>query len=227
MKRMIEFAACCLVLFAFVACGSGNNSSNEEAFTVTGEDGKTYETYQEACRAQDFEAAHQFLDHYYNKYMEGYGKASDYESYQVKEARSVYQSAANYIFKQEMMYLMSDGSEQASDKVLYLLTEIPVEGTPHPEGRYSWVKIREDCDEAKDHVTYYKWVANYNANCNQILDLAISQNNNYLAKKVITMYKQNVINQRAEDNDDYFVKYTWSDRDAAIEKCKAAGIDTK
>lgn len=235
MKRMIKLATYSLGLFVIVACGSGSGSGNknakEEAYTVTGEDGKTYKTYQEACRAQDFEAAHQFLDHYYNKYMERYGKASDYESYGVSEVRSVYQSAANYIFKQEMMYLISDGSEQAADKVLYLLTEIPVEGTPHPEGQYGWNMIREDCEKAKDHTTYCKWVANYNANCNQIIDLAISQNNNYLAKKALMMYKQNIVHEKTKDEygrmQDYLVKYTWADKEAAIAKCKAAGIDTK
>ena len=220
MKSMIKLAACCLGIIAFVACGSGNKSDNEESFTVTNEDGKTFKTYEEACRAQDFEAAHQFLDHYYNKYMEGYGQALDYESYEVRKVRSVYQSAANYIFKQEMMYCISDGSEQAADKVLYLLTEIPVEGTPHPEGQYDWTRIRAHCSEAKDHTTYCKWVASYNANCNQIIDLAISQNNNYLAKKALMMYKQNVSNEKIE-HDNYIVNYTWADRDAAIAKCKA------
>ena len=73
-----------------------------------------------------------------------------------------------------------------------------------------------------------RWVTNYNSLCTQILDLAISQENQYLAKKVIKMYKQNVINERAyrnENSDDYKVMRTWADKEAAIAKCKEAGIN--
>jgi hypothetical protein len=222
-----------MAVFLLTACGSssskGEDKGEEEKITVTGADGKEYTSYQQACRVGDFEAAHKFLDFLHDNYVDGYGKADDYESYQVRDVREKYHAALNAIFKQEMMFLASDGSEQAADKVFYLLTEIPEEGSAHPDGRYSWVKNREDCDEAKEHVTYCKWVTNYNSLCTQILDLAISQENQYLAKKVIKMYKQNVINEedayREENSDDNKVKRTWTDKEAAIAKCKEAGIN--
>ncbi len=186
-----------------------------------------FDSYQEACKAGDFETAHQFLNTLYDKYMEGYGDADDYQSYRVKEVREKYHAALNYIFKQEMMFCASEGSEQASDKIIYLLTEIPEEGSPHPDGRYSWVKIREDCEDAKEHITYCKWVTNYNSLCTQIINLAISQNNEYLARKVLLMYKQNVVNEKDayKDNDDYKVKRLWTDKEEAIAKCREAGIN--
>ncbi len=62
----------------------------------------------------------------------------------------------------------------------------------------------------------------------QVLDLAISQDNQYLAKKVLKMYKQNIINEedayKKDNSDDYKVKRTWADKEAAIAKCKEAGI---
>ena len=228
MKRIKFLSFYCIAVFLLTACGSSSSKNEEEKITVTGANGKEYTSYQEACRAEDFEAAHKYLDILYDKYLEGYGSASDYQSYRVQDVREKYHAALNAIFKQEMMVFASDGSEQSSDKIVYLLTEIPEEGSAHPDGRYSWVKIREDCDDAKEHVTYCKWVTNYNSLCTQILDLAISQENQYLAKKVIKMYKQNVINEedayKKENSDDYKVKRTWADKEAAIAKCKEAGI---
>lgn len=228
MSRYFFMSFCCIAVFLLTACGSSSSKGEEEKITVTGADGKEYTSYQQACRAGDFEAAHQFLDVLHDKYFESYGEAREYDSYEVRDVREKYHAALKAIFKQEMMFLASDGSEQASDKVVYLLTEIPEEGSAHPDGRYDWIKIREDCEEAKDHTTYCKWVTNYNSLCTQILDLAISQENQYLAKKVIKMYKQNVINERAyrnENSDDYKVMRTWADKEAAIAKCKEAGID--
>ncbi len=232
MKRIKFLSFCCMAVFLLTACGSssskGEDKGEEEKITVTGADGKEYTSYQQACRVGDFEAAHKFLDFLHDNYVDGYGKADDYESYQVRDVREKYHAALNAIFKQEMMFLASDGSEQAADKVVYLLTEIPEEGSAYPDGRYSWWKIVEGSEEAKEHVTYCKWVTNYNSLCTQILDLAISQENQYLAKKVIKMYKQNVINEKAyrnEKSDDYMVKRTWADKEAAIAKCKEAGIN--
>ena len=231
MKKILFLSTLCLALF-LVSCGnSSSKNEEEEKITVTSSDGKEYTSYQEACRAEDFEAAHKYLDILYDKYLEGYGSASDYQSYTVREVREKYHAALNAIFKQEMMFLASDGSEQSSNKIIYLLTEVPKEGSPHPEGKYDCGMIGEIHGRAKDHVTYCKYVSNFNNLCNQILDLAISQNNQYLAKKVITMYLQNVENEEREDveryTDYYYVKYTWADKEKAVAKCKEAGINLK
>ena len=69
-------------------------------------------------------------------------------------------------------------------------------------------------------------MTNYNSLCTQILDLAISQENQYLAKKVIMMYKQNVENVKDPSDSNYYdVSHTWTDKEKAIEKCKEAGIN--
>lgn len=226
MKRIYFLAVCCLTICMLMACDSKKtNSSEEEGITVKGADGKEYTSYQAACRAQDFEAAHEILDILYDKYLEGYGVASDYEDISLEKVRAKYQAACGYIFKQEMMYCLSDGSEQASDKVLYLLSEIPVEGVPHPEGSYYFHDVDPGFSDGKEHYTYYSWVRNYNGYCTQILDLALSQNNAYLAKKVIGMYKQNIVHEEDSKKDShYIVKYLWTDKESAIAKCKAAGI---
>lgn len=98
MKKINLLALLCLTI-GFVSCGSSSSKNEEEKITVTGTDGKEYTSYQEACRAGDFEAAHKFLDVLHDKYIEGYGEASDYESYQVREVREKFHAALNYILK--------------------------------------------------------------------------------------------------------------------------------
>ena len=103
MKIKIKLAVCCLSLFAFVACG--------EKITVVGADGKEYESYQECCAAEDFEAAHLYLAK-----MENAARRSD----GMEKALAV---AKEEVFKQEALFLMSQDDEIAKKRILYLLKE--------------------------------------------------------------------------------------------------------
>ena len=87
-----------MAIFLLSACG-------EKKITVKGADGTEYESYQECCAAQDFQAAHQYLAKLKNSEIGGY--------YDAKE----------YVFKQEALYLMSIGDETAKKRVIYLLKE--------------------------------------------------------------------------------------------------------
>ena len=88
----------CSLFFSlsFVSCGG---------ITVKGANGTEYESYQECCAAQDFEAAHQYLAKMQNSGADGYSTAKE------------------YVFKQEALYLMSQGDEQAQKRITYLLKE--------------------------------------------------------------------------------------------------------
>lgn len=79
--------------------------------SVKGADGTEYETYQECCSAQDFEAAHLYLAKMENAMGDDYDKQKEYEA------------AREYVFKQETLYLMSIGDETAKKRILYLLKE--------------------------------------------------------------------------------------------------------
>ena len=162
----------------------------EEVFSVKGADGTQYESYQQACKANDFEAAHEFIGLIYDKLMKVIEETdpSGANSYNTSlEYEKQFQSAEDYVFKQEMMYLVSNGDEQSSDKILYLLTELQVLGEPLNEGLNNYYDAR--CLPQR---LYSQYVKRFNSHCDQILDLAISQNNEYLAKKVLGMYKQNI-----------------------------------
>ena len=80
-------------------------SACSKKITVKGADGTEYESYQECCAAQDFQAAHQYLAKLENSGGDGY--------YDAKE----------YVFKQEALYLMSNGDEADKKRLIFLLKE--------------------------------------------------------------------------------------------------------
>ena len=279
---------CCLAGFLLTAC------SNK--ITVKGEDGTEYESYQECCAAQDFQAAHQYLAKLKNSNSE--------------ELQEQWNEAKEYVFKQEALYLMSIGDETAQKRLIYLLKEegsnnkridmlielaldndddnfvktlanhynggvdedmlkkivdylsgkgerdnkeylvsllknlnsikilvdyaikegdinlvkevaskcdirdtdiittlvslnnkevsdiiirllstIEISGNKAPTG----VCSRVDFENNHEYVSYYNSIMKYNNSCNQLLDAAIYNGNDYVAKKVLTMYKNDMI----------------------------------
>ena len=96
---IISLIICCVVLFVLY--------SSWDKITVKGKDGTKYESYQECCAAQDFQAAHLFLAK-----MEQAGKGNWYIT-----------DAKKFVFKQEALYLMSIGDEASKKRIIYLLKE--------------------------------------------------------------------------------------------------------
>lgn len=211
MKQFISLAAICSVI-AFFSCGNSSKSSSEEAITVTGANGKEYTTYQEACRAKDYEAAFKFLDILHDNYVKNLG---------VPYRKTEYYSALDYIYKQEIMYLASVGDEASSNRIVFLLQEVPIEGKCNP-GLTSWFGEDEDA--------YIEAIKHYNDLCNTTLDLAISQGNKSLALKIIRLYKQNVeiiegdntgkikVNGTIVDDSHFYLKFNDIDKEHAQAK---------
>lgn len=110
MNQIIHITVFCLAVCLLSACG-------EKKITVKGADGTEYESYQECCAAQDFQAAHQFLAKMKNSIIE---KESSSEKYQ---AEKMFNEAKEEVFKQEALFLMSQNNEEAQSRILYLLKE--------------------------------------------------------------------------------------------------------
>jgi len=227
MKKILILLAIVIAVCYLGKCSCSGDSEKEHAIveiepeTVTGADGTEYKTYQAACRAGDFEAAHEFVD----KLQE---MAEGKNPILYKEEIEKYQAAQDYVFKQEMMYLAADGSEEASNKIIFLLTELPVEGEMLSEGMHDFYKVYGN--------RYKSWVKRYNTKCDEILSLAIQNKNEYLAKKVLGMFKQNMEGETGGHNEKIVVKgktitfdgnhgyvwYTNEDIDAAQKKYNQA-----
>lgn len=188
------------------SCGSKSTSSGEG--TVTSSDGKVYTNYQEACRANDFEAALTFVDKLEQEAME----RDEYNRY-IPDNVERYTSARDYVFNAEVQVLMDDGSQEASDRIIFLLNSLPQKGKKLPEGHEGTDARTSICDKSaynKDFAWYCETVYSYNEKCRQIMELCINQKNNYLAEKIVKLVKK-----RPTSENEVFpvVKYTDEDID--------------
>ena len=165
MKKVICFVVCCIAVLAITSCGEKK---------VVGADGKEYYSVEDACRNHDFEAAYQFV--------EKYEQDSFWDDQKVDRSRH-----KDYIFNQEMLYLVSLNTPEATNRVIYLLVENNIEGTPVGENQTYSMPIERD--PAKEYIAS---IIKYNERCNSVLDLAISLGNEELAKKMIDLYKKDV-----------------------------------
>ncbi len=90
-------------------CSCGSKS-------VKGADGKEYSSYQEACRHQDFVAAYDWIEK---------NNGSDDDK--------------DYVFNAEMLYLTSLGTEEASNRIVYLLAEYQIPGEVVNDASPNWL----------------------------------------------------------------------------------------
>lgn len=163
-----------------VTSADGNNAINE----------KKYESYREACRDGDFDAAHKLLDRMKEN-------AKDWED------ENKVQEAEDYIFNNEVNALVSQNSEEANTRIIYLLNEIPIEG----------IKLSIGTNASSSGSLYGKSCNRYNIKLNQILELAISTGNQDIAQKILPLYKEDEI---IRDWD--VVAYTYETKNAAQKK---------
>jgi len=136
-------------------CSCGSKS-------VKGADGKEYDSYQAACRNEDFNAAYEWIE-------KNNGSEED----------------KDYVFNAEMLFLASQNTEEASNRILYLLSEFQIPGTPVVPGREYKGK------EYKEAKNYLAGIERFNNRCNNVLDLAIAQGNEKLACAVVALVKKN------------------------------------
>ena len=174
--------------------------------SVKGADGMEYSSYQEACRHQDFVAAYDWIEK---------NNGSDDDK--------------DYVFNAEMLYLTSLGTEEASNRIVYLLAEYQIPGLPVQEcGDYS--EKDKNYEEAK---RYVEGVERFNRRCDNIIDMALTQKNKSLSEKIIKLYKQDIgysISNTAANPEAWFKvgmklyvgHFSWKSRDRAQTKIDEA-----
>lgn len=215
MKKLSVLSTALLALLLLTACGSGgdksnsnDNSKDEYKSNSNGNSKDEYKTYQEACNAQDFEAAWSFVYELENKSME----LDEYERY-IQQKVNAYTSARDFVFNAEVQLLLSNGSKEASDRVLYLLNSLPMKGNRLEEG-YEGTDARTSIVDGssfnKDFAWYCESVNSYNKKCRQIMELCVSQNNKYLADKIVKLVKETPSSNKGHGFD-YVVHYSNND----------------
>lgn len=108
MKKIGYFAVCCIAVLAVKMCSNNSDNSYSDStsgITVVGSDSSVYKSYEDACHAQDYEAAH--------KYLVAMKKAGS----------SDYKNAREFVFSQEALFLISQNDEVSTKRLFFLLEE--------------------------------------------------------------------------------------------------------
>lgn len=154
MKNYFLSIVCFTAICLLSAC------SGDTKITVKGADGTIYESYQECCAVNDFEAAHQYLnkmkneiDAYSQKYAEKIARYATDEYEKSESMKEAYNEAYNDVLQKEALFLIADGSEDAVNRLVFLMKE----------------------DEGKK------------LDASQFLELALTQNNVNLATKMLAL----------------------------------------
>ncbi len=195
-KNVIAIIAC---IGLVAACGGKSipeeNKDDSTSNTEVSSNDKEYDSYQSACRNQDFEAAYEWIEKHN-------GSEED----------------KDYVFNAEMLYLTSLGTEEASNRIVYLLAEFKMSGTPVNEGNHYG-------DQKEVAKNYIEGLLRHNRRCDNVLDMAIIQGNKALAKKIITMYQHDMTDYYIGLGHTWIKGFCWKSKKAAQKKFDDAVIE--
>ncbi len=161
-KQALFIGAACLLMVVVSMYGLYLLERGEQ-----GTDGNYYNSYIEAAQHGEFTVAHTLVNQTWQKYKK-VSQRKDHED-QAEQLYKQYMTETADLFVKEMTYLIGDGSEEASNRVAFLLVNLPTEYDANA----------------------------YSDRCNDVFNLAIITGNEYLAKKVLAMYKQNEAKNQA------------------------------
>lgn len=205
---------------------------------VGGFSGITTEQEQEyytLCAEGDFVGAKKVLNSFYNEYTQEFGKwrGGAWNDREARQKQQQYHTAMAYIFGQEATSIYYGEATDKTSKLISLLVAIPTEGAPLSEGKHGSGMFYDNdagvgASLAIDHVVYQTWVRFYNDRCEQILNMALANDDIALATKVAKLFKTEVKTSFEQDEvrgDEYniaTVTYDDSRRVEATNRCSAA-----
>ena len=207
MKHIYFLSFCCVAVLLLTACGSSSSKNG----SVTGADGKKYESYKEACRDNDFEAAHVFIDDLFSTYEKTVKDETDFDGdsgEKIKAAASNYCVAANYVYSKELRFLANLNEDEAWNRALYLVKEMDVVGRKYPKDTQN-IWPDGSCYFID---SYQEYVELRNRQCDELLELAIDNKNQSIAKKVLRCFCENC---KTTDHTPSLVYYVKDDIEAA------------
>ncbi len=222
-----------LLVILTVSCTS-NGNKDESHGNYSGENQeKDFKTYKEACEAQDFETARDFMsvlhDNYLKLLAEGQHSFSSYSASEAKKAEGQYYKAFDYIYNSEIQFILTnfDGND-CKDKLVFLLNEITEVGEKAPEGLCRYYDACVD-DYNISLGAYIEWTRHYNHLLDRTLSLAINRDNKDVAKEVLSYFVKNVkvtkgdsdgivVNGVKVDGNHGYIEYYTEDIDAAHKK---------
>lgn len=188
--------------------------------------------YRKAVKDGDFDTAHDVLDQLHEAYMQ---ETKRYNNEDFDKAKNAYFEALNYVYENEVRVIASQDMN-SGEKIAYLISEIPLDGETPVQGLCDYHKACDVLngdfflDSGIEWYRYINSVQAVNRICDKTMNLAISQNNENLARAVINQYKDDIeislgsgsgdviVDSIRVDGNHGYVKYTTKSKDAAQEK---------
>ena len=131
----------------------------------------------------------------------------------------VYVECVNKVIQAEISYLINEGDQQSSDRLIALINEYPIESNPA-------IGTTHDSDIIEGNDKYNAEVGQFNDYCNQILSRAISTKNQYLAEAIVNNFKPTLERKKVDThfigNDEYDYQYVETDKEKAKKILKEA-----
>lgn len=197
MKKVSKILLVCNLIILtslFVSCFHISESKDDKSEKEQLKEGEEL-SYRKAVKEANFEEAYDILAELRSQYSAMCSKDGILNRDERKEAELKFYDAFDYIYKGEVQYILSEfNAQESTDKILFLLEEVPVIGEKFPEGLCDYdVVCRGDWgDEGIPLDAYIVWTQHYNRLCNTILALAINRKNKELAKQVLSRFVENV-----------------------------------
>lgn len=180
---------------------------NKTEISVKGESGEKFHSYQAACEAQDFAAAHQYVV----KMEEASRKDRTIKEDDILDAKE-------YVFKKEAAYLLLDQGENGERRALYYLKELPrdiiVSCASHLIDLAIMVKnsglaynaLEILINSVKRGDNNYIILENIDEISDKLLDFAISNADKELANKILLLFYNSHNKKNAHQKYDEAVK---------------------
>lgn len=143
------------------------------------------------CRSlamnKDFVAAHEKLNILAS---DAEDNSSDF-SYVTEIKKKRYEDTFDYVFNAEAMHLCAIGDKSSLDRLIFLLSSIPIKGAPISEGteyKIPWLDFDSSRKEA--HEQYIDYANSFNLKCDVLVDLGIAHHNYSIISRVLPLYKR-------------------------------------
>ena len=189
MKKWIGIIICLLIVGAIIDNCSYSSSSPK--------------VYIEAVNHNDFEKAHQILDDLY----------ADYLQYPNGETSAQnYWTAAEYIYKAEMQWLLPQHDSEADRRLIYTLDAFNPVGL-EPVGNYNY-GLSEYNNKYKQFSGYCRFAEEYNKLCIELIKISLRNDNLSLAELTLSTMKNCYIKVNSGDI------YTYVPNNADKERAK-------
>lgn len=160
--------------------------------------------YINAVNDNDFKKAHKILDNLYANYLQ-------YPNGETSSQR--YWTAAEYIYKAEMQWLLPQHDSEADRRLIYTLDAFNPVGL-EPAGNYTY-GLSEHNNKYKQFRGYCRFAEEYNKLCIELIKISLRNDNLSLAELTFSTMKNCYI----KENYDYTYEYVPnnSDRERALQ----------